>query len=92
MLGEIIKVTTKTAALITATAAIIALFSVIHIPAIDLSPATAVIGLVYSIGVHYVPLFPLIWNLGLVLLTLEAGIIMWKVGAIAAKWVLKIGS
>lgn len=92
MFAEAIKITAKAAALVAATAAIIALFSVIQIPAIDLSPATDVIGLVYSIGVHYVPLFPLIWNLGLVLLTLEAGIITWKVGAIAYKWVLKVGS
>lgn len=90
MFASWVKMAAKAAALVAGVAIIIAVFVNINVPAINLSAATTYLNVAYSIGVHYVPGFAIIFGVGLTLLTLEIALIGAKVALIAIKWILKI--
>lgn len=90
MFGDIVKIAAKVAALVAGTALIIALFSVITIPSLDLTSASDYINTAYSVCLHYIPGFSVLWSLGIGIITLDLGILGVRFGLIAVKWILKV--
>lgn len=90
MFGIYVKMAAKAVALVAGAALIIVLFNTIQIPALDLSQATNYINIVYSIGNHYLLGFPVLWGLGMAILSLDLAILGARLALIAIKWVLKI--
>lgn len=90
MFGDYVKMAAKAAALVAGVAIIALVFNSITIPNLDLSQASTYLNTAYTIALHYVPGFTVLWGLGLALLTLELALLGAKLGLIAIKWVLKV--
>lgn len=90
MFADYIKMGAKAVALVAGAAIIIIIFNNIRIPNLDISVATDYINTAYAVGVHYVPGFVILWNLGLTILTLEIAMLGVKLALIAIKWILKV--
>lgn len=90
MFGDYVKMAIKAALIIVVTVAVIALFSTIQIPNLDLSQASMYINLAYSVGVHYVPGFSVLWGLGLAVIGLELAVMTFELVMIAVRWVMKV--
>lgn len=92
MLASILKIAGRIAILVLASAAIISLFDVITIPSIDMAVASSYLNMIYSIGLHYVPFFSVLWTIGLILFTLEGSMFIYKFALIGYKFVFKATS
>lgn len=90
MFADWVKIAAKAAALVAGTALIIVVFSTIQIPSLDLSAASSYLNVAYSIAMHYIPGFGILWPIGLTLLSLEMALLVCKLALIAIKWVLKV--
>lgn len=90
MFADYVKMAAKAIALVAGAALIIAIFSSITIPNLDLTAASDYLNIAYSIGNHYVLGFPILWQLGIVVLALELAELGVRLALIAIKWVLKI--
>lgn len=90
MFADYVKMGAKAAALIAGAAIIIVLFNTIQIPNLNISQASSYLNMMYTIGNHYLLGFPVLWNLGITILTLDLAILGARLALIAIKWVLKI--
>lgn len=90
MFADYVKMAAKAIALVAGAAIIIVIFNSITIPNLDLSAASDYLNIAYSIGNHYLLGFPILWGLGMAILTLEFAELGVRLALIAIKWVLKI--
>lgn len=90
MFGDYVKMAAKAVALVAGVALIVVVFNSITIPSLDLSMASDYLNIAYTIGVHYIPGFAVLWGLGMAILSLELALLGCRLALIAIKWVLKI--
>lgn len=90
MFADYVKMGAKAVALTLAAAIVIGFLASFTIPSVNISFVTDYMNKAYAIGQHYIPLFSVIWTLGVTLLTLEIVILGARFALITAKWVIKI--
>lgn len=89
MFGDIVKLATRTGAVIAIIAIFIGLLSLIPIPAPDYTFFSSIIGKGYAIMLHWIPGFQLLWNIFTVVfgswLALQLGRLAIYTGSIVLK-------
>lgn len=72
------------------TAAILAIFINVQIPAVNFTPVTTAVSSFLAVIYHFVPVMQVIVPLVFVLTGIRLSLIIWKVGSIALKWLWKV--
>ena len=90
MFADYVKMGAKAVALGIGVAAITAFLASFTIPGVSISFITEYMDKAYTIGVHYIPFFSVLWTLGTALITLDVTLYGVKLALIATRWVLKI--
>lgn len=90
MFADLVKMGVKAALIIVITAAVLILFNTITIPNLDLSQVSSYLNTAYSVGVHYVPGFAIIWGLGLAVIGLDLAVMIFNFAMIAVRWIMKV--
>lgn len=90
MFADYIKMAAKAALIAVVIAGIITLLNIVTIPSFDISALTVYLSVAYTFAVHWCPAFSYLWPIALALITLEIGILTFRISAIAWKWVFKI--
>lgn len=88
--ADVVKIGFKIAAVIAIAAAIWGIFSSITLPAFDFSLASTYVRKVYNIAYHFVPGWTILWNLGIMVLSVELGIYAFKATIIVYKIIMKL--
>lgn len=89
-MGDFVKIGVKSALIAVITAAIIALFVTVKIPAVDFAPLTQGLGMSLAVLYHYVPVLQIIMPVVLSLLAFEAAVNLFHLAMIAVRWVMKV--
>ena len=71
-------------------AALWAVFTQIQIPSIDYSVVTQTAGTAMAFLIYWCPVFPVIWNISLVMLGLLVALWTFRFGSIAIRWLFKV--
>lgn len=90
MFGDYVKMGIKAALIVVITVAVLVLFNSITIPNLDLSQVSTYLNVAYSVGVHYIPGFVIIWGLGLAVIGLDLAVMLFNLAMIAVRWVMKV--
>lgn len=90
MFASYVKMAAKAVALVAGVGIIVGFLASFSLPSVNISFIGDYMNKVYTIGVHYIPYFAVLWSLGVTLLTLNITIYGIKLALIAIKWVLKI--
>lgn len=91
MFADYVKMGVKIALVATITAAVIAIFANVQIPAIDTAQLSNAIGAGLAIYFHWTGNIGVtLWNIVLTLLAIELALLVFKVAKIAYRWILKI--
>lgn len=85
------KIAVKVGLIVIFTAAIIALFVAVPIPAISLS-TDVIDGISFakSYLTYWMPTFPAVFSFALAVVTFELGVLLFKFTVQAAKWLMKV--
>lgn len=89
-MGDAIKIAVKTALVVGITAGILALFVNIKIPAFDFSVISQPFSVALAVATNWVPAFSILWPLALASLGLKLAILVFDVGSIAVRWIMKV--
>lgn len=89
-MGDAVKIAVKTGLIVVITAAIIALFATIQVPALDFTLLTQGLGSALAVLYHYVPISTVLIPVAFGLLSFELAYYAFKVAMIAVKWVMKV--
>lgn len=89
-MGDAIKIAVKTGLIAVITAAVIALFANIQIPALDYSQISQALGIGLAVMFHWVPVMTVLWPLVLFILSFHIGYYAFKVAMIAVRWIMKV--
>ena len=89
-MGDLVKIAAKTALIAVITAGIIAIFANVQIPTLDFTLLRQGLGTALAVLYFYVPIASVIVPLALTMLGIQLGILTFKVGAIAYKWIMKV--
>lgn len=89
-MGDLVKIGVKTALIAVIMAGIVAVFATVQIPSLDFSILTQALGVALAVLYHYVPIARTIMPLVVVILGLELGILTFRIGMIAVKWIMKV--
>lgn len=89
-MGDVVKIAAKTALILVVSAAILALFANIQLPAIDTSSLTQGLSTALAIAFHWCPVLRVLWPVCLSILALKLSILVFHIGAIAWRWIFKI--
>lgn len=89
-MGDAVKIAVKTALIVGITAAIIALFANIQIPALDYTLLTQSLGAVIAVLYHFVPISTVIIPVVGIMLAFELAYYGFKMAMIAVRWVMKV--
>lgn len=90
MFADYVKMGAKAIALATGVGLIVAFALGFSIPVVNISFISDYMNKAYTIGVHYIPYFSVLWTLGVTLLTLNITLYGVRLALIGVKWVLKI--
>lgn len=89
-MGDLVKIGVKTALIAVITAGILAIFANIQIPTLDFTLLTQGLGTALAVLYFYIPVASVIVPLALTMLAVQLGILTFKVGAIAYRWIMKV--
>lgn len=89
-MGDAVKIAVKTALIVGITAAIVALFANIQIPALDYTLLTQSLGAVIAVLYHFVPVSQVIIPVVGIMLAFELAYYGFKMAMIAVRWVMKV--
>lgn len=89
-MGDLVKIGVKTALIAIIMAGIVAIFATVQIPSVDFSILTQALGVGLAVLYHYVPISRTIMPIVVVILGLELGILTFRIGMIAVKWIMKV--
>lgn len=89
-MGDAVKIAVKTALIVGITAAIIALFANIQVPALDYTLFSQAISTGLAVLFHWVPIMSILWPVVLALFAFEAAYYAFQVAMIAIRWVMKV--
>lgn len=90
MFADYVKMGVKAVALATGVIVVINFLSQVSVSVPSFSFVQTYINKVYTIGVHYIPFFAVLWGLGTTLLTLNITFYTARLALIATRWVLKV--
>lgn len=90
MFADIAKMALKASLVAIVTAAVLAVFATVQIPAIDMTSFQQAIGMGKAMLQYWVPGYNIILTLGLTLLLLQVAVIAFRVSAIAFRWLFKV--
>lgn len=89
-MGDLIKIGVKTALIAVIMVGIVAIFATVQVPSLDFSIFTQAIGVSLAVLYHYVPISRQILPIVGVILLLDLGILTFRLGMIAVKWIMKV--
>lgn len=89
-MGDFVKIAVKTALIAVIMAGIVAIFATVQLPALDYTLLTSGLGTALAVLYHYVPISQTILPIALVIIGLDFGILAFKMGMIAVKWIFKV--
>lgn len=87
---DALKIAVKAALIAVITAAVVAIFANIQIPALDYTLMLQGLGVALAVLYHYVPIAQTIVPLAFTMLSIQLAILTFRVGAIAWKWIMKV--
>lgn len=90
MFATILYAATKLIAILAIIGSIIGVFSLFPVPTFDISPAIDFINKVYTIGLHYVPGFSILWSIGIVIISIQVGYWLLRVGIFGVRMISKV--
>lgn len=89
MIGQTLKIAGRTAVLVAAAVAAGLLLTVVSIPGISMTPVVSYINKAYTIFCHWIPIFPVLWGVGVALFDLYLIEITFKIGVWGYHFILK---
>ena len=89
-MGDLVKIAVKTALIAIIMAGIVAIFATVQLPALDYSLLTQGLGIALAVLYHYVPIASTIMPIVYVILALDVAILVFRLGMIATKWIMKV--
>lgn len=89
-MGDAVKIAVKTALIVGITAAIIALFANIQVPAVDYTNFSNALGVGLAVVYHYVPAASVIFPIVLAILAFDVALRAFNLTMIAVRWVMKV--
>lgn len=89
-MGDLIKIGVKTALIAVIMVGIVAIFATVQVPSLDFSIFTQAVGVSLAVLYHYVPISRQILPIVGVILLLDLGILTFRLGMIAVKWIMKV--
>ena len=89
-MGDLVKIAVKTALIAIIMAGIVAIFATVQLPALDYSLLTQGLGIALAVLYHYVPIATVIMPVVYVILALDVAILVFRLGMIATKWIMKV--
>lgn len=89
-MGDAIKIAVKTGLIVIIMTAIVVLFSVVQIPAVDFSVLTQGLGVALATLYHWVPIMRVLFPVLVVILGVDLALIVFNFGMIAVRWVMKV--
>lgn len=87
---DALKIAVKTALIAVITAGVLAIFANIQLPALDFTLLTQGLGVSLAVLYHYIPISRTIMPIAFAMLSIQLAILVFKVGAIAWKWIFKV--
>lgn len=90
MFADFIKIAAKTALIAVITAAIIAIFANIQIPALNFNLLSQGLNKAMAIMYHWVPASQVILPLAISMLGIQLAILLFHYAMIAVRWVMKV--
>lgn len=90
MFADYVKMAAKLALVIVITTAIIALFNIVTIPNFNISAMVSYMNIAYAFATHWCPMFPVLFPIGIALLTLELAFMAFDITAMAWRWIFKV--
>lgn len=89
-MGDFVKIAAKTALIVGITAAIIAIFVNVQIPALDFSLFGQAVGKGLAIMYHWVPGSNVIVPIAFSMMGIQLAIMLFEYAMIAVRWIMKV--
>lgn len=90
MFGDYVKIAAKLALVAVVTVAVVALFSVVQIPALDFSLLSSGINTALAIFYHWIPASNVVFPIAVAMLGLQLAIKLFEFAMIAVRWIFKV--
>ena len=84
------KIALKTGLIAVIMVALWAVFANIQVPTVSFTEFTTAVSMALAVAYHYVPALQVIFPVALGLIGIELGILTFKYGMIAVKWLMKV--
>lgn len=89
-MADLAKIALKTGLIVVIMVALWAVFANVQIPTLDFTTFTSSISMALAVAYHYVPALQIIFPVVVTLIGIELGILTFKYGMIAVKWLMKV--
>lgn len=89
-MGEMIKITVKTAAIGAAIAALAVVLLGIQLPQVDFSTLSVYVARVYAFAIHWCPIIASFWNTALVIIGVNLALLTFRAGLFVFKTIMAI--
>ena len=89
-MGDAIKIAVKTGLIAVIMVALWAVFNNVQVPSVSFTEFTSAVSMALAVAYHYVPALQILFPVAIGLVGIELGILTFKYGMIAVKWVMKV--
>lgn len=89
-MADWVKIALKTGLVAGVMVALWAVFTQIQLPTIDYSGVIQTMSFAYAFLTYWIPVFPIIWNISLVMLSVLLALWTFRFGTIAVRWLFKV--
>ena len=89
-MADWVKIALKTGLILGVMTALWAVFTQIQIPTIDFTQVVQTMSFAMAFLTYWIPVFPIIWNISLVMLSVLLALWSFRFATVAVRWLFKV--